>query len=336
MPKKDKGKEKVRDSDDDIPKEDKGKEKVRDSDDDEPKRDGEVRILSVNTCGFDSPKWKKLKAMADSHNIDVIVIQEGAEAKKVQEIIKNDDWEPIVSQERPAARGIKRKIGDREREEKVAASVGRNLFYITLKRRKTANLQLQEREYKPADCETVKKFVFGDSPEQSAPTEGPSGQPIKRSTRIRIPPVLPGSNIVCLGERGPQFMKGTVPGHRSFNIFNFHAPQGSGSGGVQGQSGMDADKGHEILTRFVKERKAPSIVVGDQNVNGQAMRGFYPGMVVLSAGASEHLTHAAISRGLSPEQIDLGKEGKDFKNKGTPGCSDHGPLAFKFFPPKNT
>jgi endonuclease/exonuclease/phosphatase family metal-dependent hydrolase len=292
---------------------------------------GELRILSANTCGFDKEKWKNLQKMADSNEVDVIFMQECASAPKVEEIV-GEDWEVKVTQEKPAAAGIKRKRGNDEKEYKVTPNCGVGRFYATLKRRKIAKLQVETRLYLPADSEAVHDFIFGKESESGV---GPSTQGVRRSSRTKQIPAENLPNLGALGVRGPQCIEISQTGFRPVTVFNYHAPQGGGSGGIN-QSGMDAPKGHQILQCVARETRTPRLVIGDQNVDRSAMLDYYSDLEVVSAAYPERLVHAAGSRVLKVEQIDLGDAGEKFNNKGETGCSDHTPLGLKIFLPSDS
>jgi endonuclease/exonuclease/phosphatase family metal-dependent hydrolase len=284
---------------------------------------GEVRILSANTCGFDKAKWEKLKKMADSNEVDLIFMQECGSAKEVEDTV-GKDWVVKVTQEKAAAASI----SDREgKVYPVAPNCGVSRFYATLKRRKIEELQVNEQLYLPANSQAVKDFIF---PKESESGAASSTQGVRKSTRTKHIPAGNLTNLGCLGERGPQCIEISQTGFRPVTVFNYHAPQGGGSGG-RNQSGMDAAKGHRILSCVVGEARTPCLVIGDQNVDRTLMQTHYPNTSLVSAARPERLIHAAGSRELNVEAIDLGDDGKLFNNKGKPGCSDHSPLGLRIF-----
>jgi endonuclease/exonuclease/phosphatase family metal-dependent hydrolase len=283
----------------------------------------EVRILSANTCGFDKAKWENLKRIADSNDVDLIFMQECGSAKEVEDTVGND-WVVKVEQEKPAAAGIKDRDG---KLYPVAPNCGVARFYATLKRRKRDKLQVNDEvlPYLPENSQAVKDFIF---PKESESGAGSSTQGVRKSTRTKHVPAENLPNLRCLGERGPQRIEISRPGYMPVTVFNYHAPQGGGSGG-KNQSGMDASKGHSILSCVVGEARTDCLVIGDQNVDKSLMQTYYPDKSLLSAPRPERLIHAAGSRALNLEAIDLGDDGKLFNNKGKPGCSDHSPLGLR-------
>jgi len=266
---------------------------------------GEVAILSSNVCGLDQAKWNNIKKMADAHDIDIIAIQEGAPKKRVDDLV-GSDWESIVTQEAPFAV----RIGN----ETVPPSVGVKRFNVLLKRTSATDIDLVQRPYTLETSQKFKDKFIGKAVQDPG-------------KRVRKPPVNL-SELNKLGVRRPQKVELTMPGHNPLSFYNYHAPQGSGS--AQGYSGMDAPKGHEILTMVIDEDNTPyKMVIGDQNAHPGSMRKHYPTFDILSATTSPtELVHAAIPRGLNPQPIDLGQDGIDFNNKGQAGCSDHPPMAF--------
>jgi hypothetical protein len=284
---------------------------------------GEVRILSANTCGFDKAKWENLKKMADSNDVDLIFMQECGSTREVEDTV-GKDWEVNVTQEKPAAAKIEHRDG---KVYPVVPNCGVARFYATLKRRKTEKLQVSVQPYEPENSQAVKDFIF---PKESDSGAGPSTEGVRKSKRVKYMPAENLTNLGCLGERGPQCIKISQTGYLPVTVFNYHAPQGGGSGG-RNQSGMDASKGHDILSCVVRDARTDCLVIGDQNVDKSLMQIYYPGKSLLSAPSPERLIHAAGSRALSLEAINLGDDGKLFNNKGQPGCSDHTPLGLRIF-----
>jgi hypothetical protein len=266
---------------------------------------GEIAFLSSNVCGLDQLKWNTIKKMADDCDIDIIAIQEGA-AKKQVDLLVGSEWESIVTQEAPFAT----KIGS----VKVPQSVSKNRFNVLLKRKTATDIKLQERAYTLETSQSIKDKFLGKV------VQIPGKRPIK--------PKVDLSELNKLGVRRPQKIELTMPGHHAVSLYNFHAPQGSGS--KVGYSGMDAHTGHEILDIVMAEDNAPyKMVIGDQNAHPGSMRNQYQNFDILSATPSPtELVHAAIPRAFNPQLIDLGQDGIDFNNKGQPGCSDHTPMAF--------
>jgi hypothetical protein len=266
---------------------------------------GEIAFLSSNVCGLDQLKWNNIKKMADDCDIDIIAIQEGA-AKKQVDLLVGSEWESIVTQEAPFAT----KIGS----VKVPQSVSKNRFNVLLKRKTATDIKLQERAYTLETSQSIKDKFLGKV------VQIPGKRPIK--------PKVDLSELNKLGVRRPQKIELTMPGHHAVSLYNFHAPQGSGS--KVGYSGMDAHTGHEILDIVMAEDNAPyKMVIGDQNAHPGSMRNQYQNFDILSATPSPtELVHAAIPRAFNPQLIDLGQDGIDFNNKGQPGCSDHTPMAF--------
>jgi hypothetical protein len=266
---------------------------------------GEVAILSSNVCGLDQAKWDNIKKMADAHDIDVIAIQEGASKKQVDGLV-GPEWQSIVTQEAPFAS----RIGN----ETVPPSVGVRRFNVLLKRTSATDISLVECPYTLETSEKFKDKFIG------TPVQDPGKR--VRKPRINL------SELNKLGVRRPQKVELTMPGRDAVSIYNYHAPQGSGS--AQGYSGMDAPMGHEILPLVIDEDITPyQMVIGDQNAHSRSMRKHYPTFGILSATTSPtELVHAAIPRGLNPQPIDLGQDAIDFNSKGQPGCSDHPPMAF--------
>jgi hypothetical protein len=154
-----------------------------------------------------------------------------------------------------------------------------------------------------------------------------NGEKARRSSRVQKP-TTNVDMIDTLGNRAPQTVTLAKSGYMPVFVANYHAPQGGGSGGVN-QSGMDAGKGHAILSRC-NEIKSNAIIIGDQNVDGKRMQSFYKNkeMDIISCQyKKEQWTHAAASEGLKAKLIDLGDEGEKFQNKADENCSDHAPLA---------
>jgi hypothetical protein len=270
---------------------------------------GEVAIMTANVCGLDAKKWANLEKMALAHDIDIIAMQEGANKKQVNSIVGND-WEPIVTQESAFCT----KVG----AEKVIPMLGQKRFNVVLKRKSATDIDLQERSI----CTTVENSQkFKD--EYIGKTVAEPGKRIRK-------PKIDSSKLNQLGMRSPQLVELNVSGCVPASLYNFHAPQGSGS--AVGYSGMEARIGHDVLAMVIEEDNTPyKAVIGDQNAHPQSMRKHYPSSQfdILSATTSAtELVHAAIPLGLHAQPIDLGQDGIDFNNKGQPGCSDHPPQAF--------
>jgi hypothetical protein len=274
---------------------------------------GEVRLLSANTCGFDEHKWRNLEKMAVDHDIDLIAIQEGTPKPKVDQII-SPEWESTVTSEAPTDL----KIGGLT----AKPQVGMTRSNVVLVRR-DSKVGIMKRSYRPSQSLSVQKFILGNP----STTTTRSGRTVK--------PRVNEDLVNYLGLRPPQPLELTLEGHQPVSIYNYHAPQGSGSGGPD-FSGMDAQKGHEILSRVIKDDSTPyQMVVGDQNAAGNQMRRYYPQHTIITAGGGDPWSHAAVPPGLNPMQIDLGDDGNAFNNKGQPGCSDHQPYAFSFVLPEH-
>jgi hypothetical protein len=267
---------------------------------------GEITFLSANVCGFDAAKWANIQKMADDNEIDVIMIQEGAPKKTVDNIV-GDDWESFVTKEAPYAT----KIGSTS----VPGSVGRCSFNVTLKKKKAKHFTLTPRAYSPETSKTVKARLLPEAAKQD-------------STKRARKPTIDLNQTNKLGVRCPQKVELTVPGYQAVSLYNYHAPQGSGS--AVGYSGMDAPTGHEVLNMIMEDDPTPyKMVIGDQNAHPNSMRAVYPHFDVLSATAAPtELVHSAMTKGLNPTPIDLGQIGLDFNHKGQSGCSDHPPMAF--------
>ena len=251
--------------------------------------------------------------MADAHDIDIIALQEGAAKKQVDTLV-GSDWESIVTQEAPFAT----KIGNHS----VKPSVGIKRFNVLLKRKIETDITLQERAYTIETSQKIEDKIIG------TPIQAPGKRVIKPKVNL--------DGLNKLGVRRPQWVELTMPGHIPVSLYNYHAPQGGGS--EQGYSGRDAEKGHEMLDIVMAEDNTPyKMVIGDQNAHPGSMMKHYPKFDILNATTSPtELVHAAIPRGLNPQQIDLGQDGIDFNNKGKPGCSDHPPMAFKVTLPHST
>jgi len=243
--------------------------------------------------------------MADAHDIDIIAIQEGASKKQVDSLV-GPEWQSIVTQEAPFAR----RIGDQT----VPPSVGVRRFNVLLKRKSATGIGLAECPYTLETSQKIKDEFIGT----------PVQEPGKRTRKPRVDL----SKLNKLGVRRPQKVELTMPGRDAVSIYNYHAPQGSGS--ALGYSGMDAPIGHEILPLAMEDDTTPyQMLIGDQNAHSRSMRKDYPAFDILSATTSPtELVHAAIPRGLNPQPIDLGQDAIDFNSKGQPGCSDHPPMAF--------
>jgi hypothetical protein len=235
------------------------------------------------------------------------MIQEGAPKKTVDSIV-GTDWESFVTKEAPFAT----QIGGKS----VPGSVGRCSFNVTLKKKKSKHFTLTPRTYAPETSSTVKARLIPEAANQD---------PNKRARKATID--LNQTNK--LGVRCPQKVELTVPGHQAVSLYNYHAPQGSGS--KVGYSGIDASTGHEILSMVLDDDPTPyKMVIGDQNAYPSSMRKEYPHFDIISATASPtELVHSAMTKGLNPTPIDLGQNGLDFNHKGQSGCSDHPPMAFK-------
>jgi hypothetical protein len=275
---------------------------------------GSISFLSANVCGFDALKWANLKRMADDNEIDVIMIQEGAPKKLVDSIV-GEDWVSFVTKEAPYARQI---AGT-----SVPSSVGRGSFNVTLKKKDADHFSLTPRTYAPEKSRSVMAKLL-PKPEKQDPNK-----------RVRKPKInLNETNK--LGVRCPQKVELTVPGHQAVSLYNYHAPQGSGS--KLGYSGMDASTGHEVLNMIIDDDNTPyKMVIGDQNAHPSSMRLEYPHFDIISATASPtELVHSAMTKGLNPTPIDLGQNGIDFNHKGMAGCSDHPPMAFTVKLPNST
>jgi hypothetical protein len=275
---------------------------------------GSISFLSANVCGFDAPKWANLKQMAEDNDIDVIVIQEGAPKKTVDSIV-GTDWESFVTKEAPYAKQI---AGTN-----VPSSVGRCSFNVTLKKKDAKHFTLKPRTYAPETSKSVKEKLLPKIQKQD-PTK-----------RVRKSPInLDETNK--LGVRCPQKIELTMPGHQAVSLYNYHAPQGSGS--KLGYSGIDASTGHEIMNMIIEDDNTPyKMVIGDQNAHPSSMRQEYPHFDIISATTSPtELVHSAMTRGLNPTPIDLGQNGIDFNHKGQSGCSDHPPMAFIVKLPNST
>jgi hypothetical protein len=267
---------------------------------------GEISFLSANVCGFDAAKWANIEKMAFDNEIDVIMIQEGAPKKTVDAIV-GSDWESFVSKEAPYAT----KIGSTN----VPGSVGRCSFNVTLKKKKAKHFTLTPLPCAAGTSKTVMAKLLPEEVKQD-PTKRARKAPVNLSQTNK------------LGVRCPQKVELTVPGYQAVSLYNYHAPQGSGS--KLGYSGIDASIGHEVLNMVMEDDPTPyKMVIGDQNAHPSSMRAEYPSFDIVSATVSPtELVHSAMTKGLNPTPIDLGQIGLDFNHKGQSGCSDHPPMAF--------
>ncbi|MCC6393012.1 MAG: hypothetical protein IT167_20605 [Bryobacterales bacterium] len=60
----------------------------------------------------------------------------------------------------------------------------------------------------------------------------------------------------------------------------------------------------------------------------------YAEAAIMSAGSSDHYSHAVVDKLLKPQTIDLKGRGRAFNNKGQRGCSDHDAYAVRLSLPK--
>jgi hypothetical protein len=275
---------------------------------------GSISFLSANVCGFDAPKWANLRKMAVDNDIDVIMLQEGAPKTTVDKIV-GTDWESFVTKEAPYAK----KIGDPS----VPSSVGRCSFNVTLKKKGATHFTLKPLQYSPETSKSVKEHLLPRAEKQD---------PNKRIKK----PTIDLDKTNKLGVRCPQKVELTMPGYQAVSLYNYHAPQGSGS--KLGYSGIDASTGHEILNMIIEDDPTPyKMVIGDQNAHPNSMRVEYPHFDIISATSSPtELVHSAMTKGLNPTAISLGQNGIDFNHKGQPGCSDHPLMAFTVKLPNST
>ena len=278
--------------------------------------DNEVRCLSANTMGLDKAKLANLNALADQEQIDVLFLQE-VSGGSGQNLVDRRAWDVFETTERPSAAQLKLSLDGREHTAKP--SVGTSRFYLTMVR-KDSGITLFEEPYTPGTSKQVREYIH---PAAAITTGGGnSGRPQRTSTRP-----VDMSKLSQLGLRGPQVLTLSKPGTQSVKVFNFHAPQGSGS--ANGYSGMDAKSGHEVLSRVVADDSTPlKLVTGDQNAHPGEMAKHYPKMTRQSVGPTDPLIHTVATPGLKLQKIDLGDSGRAFKNKGAAGCSDHEPQAF--------
>ena len=251
--------------------------------------------------------------MADDHDIDIIALQEGASKATVDSIV-GSEWKSIITQECPFAT----QIGNQP----VTPMLGQKRFNVLLKKVSATDIDLVERPIAPT-IQSSQKFK-----------DKYLGTPVATRSGRTAKAAVDSSKLNQLGMRSPQLAQLNVAGCMSASLYNNHAPQGSGS--AVGYSGMEAPIGHEVLGMVIDDDPTPyKAVIGDQNAHPGSMRKHYPskktgsGYEILSAtNSATELVHAAIPSGLKPQPIDLGQEGRDFNNKGQPGCSDHPPMAF--------
>lgn len=279
----------------------------------------DISVLSANTCGFDSSKWAKLEKIADDKQIDMVVMQEGPRPGVADDIIDSSIWDLYSASEYPD----KDQLTIEGKKASYTFSQGKN--YLTAVRKsskKERGLSITAGHYKPTRSPRVCKLILGDN------------APPKRDASKRVPkrPVS-DDKVRLLGLRAPQALQLTVPGCQSVALFNYHAPQGSGSS--VGYSGMDAKSGHDLMSEYMKDDgSAEHMLVGDQNAEVAALKSHYHGYDVISAGRKDKLSHAVCSSGLHAEKIDLDGAGDEFNSKGSKGCSDHSAYAFKFCIPE--
>jgi hypothetical protein len=96
--------------------------KLKKGDDNQPAE--QLRLLSVNTCGFDADKWQAIQNMDQTHNFDLICFQECInDQKKLNQII-GKNYTSIVTSERPTDLSID--------GNSAAPSVGMNRSYALL------------------------------------------------------------------------------------------------------------------------------------------------------------------------------------------------------------
>lgn len=278
-----------------------------------PRQAGEVRILSANTCGFNADKWEKLKAMAITEDIDMVTIQEGCGLAKAKGIV-GDDWEVIATTENHPAGHL------RYEGASVAPLSSRGATYLTIVK-KSDDIKVTKEVFRASDSAAVQEYM------DSSKTQSTSRS---RNTVSKVKP----ERLRELGARPPQKVKLKFKGRQAVSVYNNHAPEGGGS--ANGYSGMDAICGHEILKRVIENDNAPHhVLVGDHNANTFSMREHYPANKFdLLSVPSDQWSHAAVSKGLTSTEIDLGSAGQDFKNKGAQGCSDHAAFAFSVFIPE--
>jgi hypothetical protein len=163
-----------------------GKKRAREADRGEETREtkrramvrgeGVVRILSVNTFGFDDQKWAKLEEMADDHGIDLVLIQESTNAAAVEEAIQDSiGWEPRTKQEGPWAKTFDKKP--------ITPQLTQARFYTLVQRTETG-ITVEARLIPPMDqCPGVCRLL-GQEPQLSSPPQLSSG---RRSSRLSTP-----------------------------------------------------------------------------------------------------------------------------------------------------
>jgi hypothetical protein len=336
------------------------------------KRTGKVSILSANTCGFNREKWDNLQGMADSQDIDIIFLQESLASKAEVEAIVGTDYEVIVTSEKPTAKEIDGKpIPVATGMNRSYAALIKKSSDITLTPKTFApdtsesvkryvRMSNDSSNSTPSACSssssassdnvtnaaTRRYFAqrtgppiniisnnIGSSSSSSSTSLNDGLNGPRRSTR-KSKPRLDQSKVDSVGLRAPQVLQMVVPGRQPVDIYNYHAPQGGGTGNGM-FSGMQAKMGHEIVRREMQDNPTTlKMVIGDQNAQKSAMRNLYPTQDIISAGGGDLLTHAAVPRGLQAERIDLGEAGAAFNNKGQKGCSDHSPVALIVNVPK--
>jgi|PlaIllAssembly_1097288.scaffolds.fasta_scaffold45480_1 hypothetical protein len=277
--------------------------------------DDEIGFLVANTCGLNAGKFGKLETMADDHDLNVILVQEGVPSSSL-DFVPTKKWHKIVTSETPDPTqmtfdGMK-----------AVPAVGMSRFYNAFVR-KGSGIAVDELTFEPLKSKRLMEHIRG-GPEISTTTS---------RGRVVVKPKDP-AKVNLLGLRKPQVLKFCKPGRQPLVAYNYHAPQGSGS--AKGYSGMDAPRGHEVMGRVIEDRGDPNtILAGDQNAHLQSMRTHYPGKTIISADGPDRLSHSAISKGLNAEPIDLEGAGVAFNNKGASDCSDHSAYAFAVYLPQD-
>ena len=131
-------------------------------------------------------------------------------------------WTPIVTSEKPTDLSIRET--DKTAPHTAVPAVGFNRSYIALTNTHS-ELRVQANPFLPTQSSSVRSYFFGEEKTNAQPT----GETLQRKSVRAKRTKVSDDKVNQLGLRAPQVLEVTVPGRKSLTIYNYHAPQGSGS-----------------------------------------------------------------------------------------------------------
>ncbi|OYP36838.1 hypothetical protein [Rhodopirellula sp. MGV] len=256
-----------------------------------------TRVFSFNAHGTsDKLKLRRLVRFLKKNKVDVGFIQEASKNSKLFMAILRDEFpngEIVIKPEN--ANQKLRTFNLRSGPKVIQPATGREqaYAYVITDKTKTTFQHVGMPDY--INHPGVAKNFFKQTVMEDDEGNEPEEQPESRYPRRQRETPMDVAALNLAGERRPE---GVIV--NNIQMYNFHAPQGGGSGG-KGTSGMMARTGNAMFAEFTFGK--PFVLNADTNLTHSAAQNVYKGAKVISSNNKKELLSHTIVSGFKAEGV---------------------------------